>query len=313
MFILSLKEIGIKDIENTGGKGASLGELVSAGFNVPSGFVIVSSVFDNFLIDNKIHKEIDNKLSNLDYSNLLAIKSVSIEIFDLIEGGKIGVNVKKEITKGYKNLDSEFVAVRSSATLEDSGKASWAGILESYLNVSEDALIKRIKDCWKSLFSDRAIQYRKQKELTNEKIGMAVVVQEIINSDASGVTFTANPANNDKNQMVIEAGLGLGEAIVLGQVTPDTYILNNQQMLIADKNISSQEKGLKCDFIDGGIKWEKLDKEGGAKQKLSDEQILELADVCNKVFEHYRKPQDIEWCFYKNELYILQSRPITTL
>ena len=313
MYILNLKEIDLQHISTAGGKGASLGELLNNDFNVPSGFVLTSSAFDCFLKENKIVEKINNTLNNINYFEIQQIKNSSIEIIYLIDKAQISEEVKNKIIKIYRQLNNKFVAIRSSATLEDSENASWAGELESYLNISEDNLIERIKDCWKSLFSGRAIQYRKQKSLLNKEIGLAVVIQEMIDPIISGIAFTANPANNNRNQMVIEAGFGLGEAIVSGLVTPDTYILNNNDLSIVAVNVSSQEKELKSDFINGGGKWADLNSQHCSEQKMTDCQINKLGNICNEIAKHYGIPQDIEWCLNNNDFYIVQSRAITTL
>ncbi len=187
---------------------------------------------------------------------------------------------KKEILAEFKKLKTKYVAVRSSATAEDSLSASWAGQLESYLNVTEKNLFKSIEKCRVSINSPRAVAYRREKKLGNKKISVAVVIQKMVQPETSGICFTANPVTGDRNEMIIEAGPGLGEAIVGGKITPDTYIINKKSI---DKNIGV-----------GHL-------------------YLELAKLCLKIEKLFKYPQDIEWAFAKGKIYILQSRPITTL
>ncbi len=248
-----LNQLSQKDIKSAGGKGSHLGELMKAGFSVPNGFVISAPVFDEF-VKNK-------KISN---------------------------NSEKEILNAFDKLNVKYVAVRSSATTEDSAKNAWAGQLETYLYTSRDDLMKNIKKCWQSLFSKRAVSYRAEKKLKNKKISVAVVVQKMINSEISGVCFTVHPVTKNKNQMIIELVRGMGEKLVQGTITPDSYIMNKNPLRIIRKN-----------------------KRG--KEKLSDKKILDLAKICIKIEKHFKKPQDIEWTLEKGKFYILQSRPITTL
>jgi pyruvate,water dikinase len=213
-----------------------------------------------------------------------------------------------------------YVAVRGSATAEDSSVASWAGELESYLNTSRQNLLGRVKDCWSSLFTQRAIVYRHEKGLRKSKVSVAVVVQKMVQSEIAGICFTTHPVTRDKNQLIIEAGWGLGEAIVGGHITPDSYVVDKRNWKILDINISEQEKMLvRRSSKSGGGKsatgnaWIKVPNKLRTKQKLDGKQIIELAKLCSKIEKHYRFPCDIEWAFEKGKFYIVQSRPITTL
>ncbi|MBU0597959.1 phosphoenolpyruvate synthase, partial [Patescibacteria group bacterium] len=216
------------------------------------------------------------------------------------------------ILKSFPKLGEKYVAVRSSATAEDSSIASWAGELESYLYVDKGNLLDMIKTCWSSLFTPRAIFYRFEKKLHRMKVSVAVVVQKMVNSEISGITFTAHPVTKDRNQMVIEAGWGQGESIVAGKITPDTYIYDKVIGSLIDINISSQKEMI-VSKSGSGTKTVKVPKIKASQQKLSGEQIMKLAVICEKIEKHYRVPQDIEWALEKNKLYITQTRPITTL
>jgi len=232
-------------------------------------------------------------------------------IRDLISRVKFPDDLKEEITAGFKKLKTTLVAVRSSATAEDSKTASWAGELETYLNTDEKNLISNVKKCWSSLFTPRAIFYRHEKKLLKSKVSVAVVVQKMIQSDVSGICFTVHPVTQDKNQLIIEAGFGLGEAIVSGQITPDSYVLDKRGWSIMDINISKQET--KIEKIKGLTKTVQVPKVDQEKQKLPGKKIIQLAKLCGQIEKHYGFPCDIEWAMEKDKLYITQSRPITTL
>ena len=223
----------------------------------------------------------------------------------------MSMNLQAEIIKEFKRLKTRFVAVRSSATAEDSKIASWAGELETYLNVTENNLIKSVIKCWSSLFTPRAIFYRFEKKLHKQKVSVAVVIQKMVQSEISGICFSVHPITKDKNQMVIEAGFGLGEAIVGGKITPDTYVIHKNNFSILDINVSEQNIAIVRSRT-GNLEKKLTPKQGG-KQKLSLKQIIELTKICRGIEKHYKHPQDIEWAFEKGKFYITQARPITTL
>ncbi|NOQ68466.1 hypothetical protein GQ568_03425 [Patescibacteria group bacterium] len=229
----------------------------------------------------------------------------------LIFNANFSKDIARELRKDFKKLGTKFVAVRSSATAEDSSSASWAGELETYLNITEKDLIQSVKKCWSSLFTPRAIFYRFEKKLQNQKVSVAVVVQKMIQSDVSGICFTTHPVTEDHNQMVIEAGYGLGELIVGGEITPDCYIVDKKNNLILEIVVNLQEKVMMRKNKTNVII--EIKKRKGSCQKLTGKQIMKLAEICSKIEKHYKKPQDIEWAFEKGKFYITQSRPITTL
>lgn len=233
-------------------------------------------------------------------------------IRDLIHDQAMPTDIKKEILAEFKKLKTKFVAVRSSATAEDSLTASWAGELETYLDTIEKSLLKSVKKCWSSLFTTRAIFYRFEKKMHKQQVSVAVVIQKMIESEISGIAFTVHPVTKNENQMIIEAGWGLGEAIVSGQVTPDAYVIDKRDFSILDINIAKQEMMIVRDGAKG-TKHMKIKKPDYEKQKLSGNQIIELAKICLSIEKHYKKPQDIEWALAKGKFYITQSRPITTL
>jgi pyruvate,water dikinase len=310
-FIKTLKQLSKADIETAGGKGASLGELTQIKIPVPPGFVILATAFDRFLEETDLNLEIEAKLRKVNLKDINSVDQVSNEVRGLILGAEFPKDIVKEIIKAFANLKARYVAVRSSATAEDSSVASWAGELESHLNVTKANLLENIKKCWASLFTPRAIFYRFENKLNGTKISVAVVVQKMIMSEVAGICFTVHPVTKDYDQMIIEAGYGLGEMIVEGKITPDAYIIQKGKWRIVDKNINKQEKML----IKGkNSNLEKIvSRPKQEKQKLSNSQILKLARICQVIENHYKIPQDIEWAFEKGKFYIIQSRQITTL
>jgi pyruvate,water dikinase len=309
--VRNFKKLSKKDVILAGGKGASLGEMTQAGIPVPGGFVVLSDSFEKFIKETKIADEIDHELHKVNHEEVKSVDEASKIIQEIILSKKMPKDISDEIMKHYKELDSEFVAVRSSATSEDGVAAAWAGQLDSYLNTTKENLLKNVQRCWASLFTPRAIFYRFEKHLQKDAISVAVVVQKMINSEISGIAFSVHPVTQDYNQLIIEAGLGLGEAIVSGQITPDSYVVEKEPKRILEINVSEQEKGL-FRKKGGGNEW-KESGEKGKEQKLSGKQIDELANLIIKIEKHYGFPCDIEWAFEKGKFYIVQSRPITTL
>lgn len=325
MFIFPFSKISKNDVKIAGGKGASLGEMTKAGFLVPPGFVILATAFERFLEETDINVEIEAALDKVNYQDINSVDQASKLIRDVIHDARMPKDLGKEILIAFDKLSAQggsamggkaqklFVAVRSSATAEDSSVASWAGELESYLNTTRKNLLGRVKDCWSSLFTQRAIFYRNEKGLRKSKVLVAVAVQKMIQSEIAGICFTTHPVTKDKNQLIIEAGWGLGEAIVGGHITPDSYVVDKRNWKLLDINISEQEKMLikKKDKPENA--WVEVPKKLKNKQKLDGKQIINLAKVCVNIEKHYKFPCDIEWAMEKKKFYIVQSRPITTL
>ncbi len=309
--IKSISELTREDVGLAGGKGASLGEMTRAGLPVPPGFVILSTAFEKFLKETDLNIEIESILDSVNHEEMHTIEGASEKIGALILGAEMPKDIAGEIQYFFKNLNSKYIAVRSSATAEDSASAAWAGQLESYLNTTEANLLENVKKCWASLFTPRAIFYRFEKNLHKQKISVAVVVQKMVESEKSGIAFSVHPVTQDRNQLIIEAGFGLGEAIVSGQITPDSYVVEKEPRKIIDINVSQQERGL-YRKENGGNEWRDLG-EKGQGQVLDKTQILELSKIVLGIENHYGFPCDIEWAFEKGKFYITQSRPITTL
>lgn len=320
-YIKFFKQISKSDVAIAGGKGASLGEMTQAKIPVPPGFVLLSSAFDRFLEETKLKEDIVAQLKKVNPSDTNSIERASTTIRDAIHDCAMPKDLEKEIMAAFVKLDAKFIAVRSSATAEDSAVASWAGELETYLNTEKKNIIERVKLCWSSLFTPRAIFYRHEKNLIDHYVSVAVVIQKMIQSEISGVAFTVHPVTEDYDQMIIEAGLGLGEAIVSGQITPDSYVVIKSEMSIMDINVSEQNRKLirkigkqkgEEDEENKSNHWIKVGREGN-RQKFTGKQIIMAAKLFQQIEKHYGFPCDIEWAMENGRLYITQSRPITTL
>lgn len=311
-YIKKFSEINKANADIAGGKGASLGEMTQAGIPVPSGFVVLSDSFERFLKETDLIQEIDSILRKVNHNEVHTVEFASENIKALILNREMSDDIKVEIEKYFKELNTEFVAVRSSATAEDGQDHSWAGQLESYLNVTEVTVVEKVKHCWASLFTPRAIFYRFEKGLHLTKISVAVVVQKMINSEISGIAFSVHPVTEDFNQLIIEAGYGLGEALVSGQITPDSYVVEKEPRKIIDINIFTQAEALYRNS-NGGNKWKNILEPKASSQVLTEKQILDLSEIIITIENHYKFPCDIEWAFENGDFYIVQSRPITTL
>jgi len=295
-----------------GGKGASLGEMTQAGIPVPSGFVVLTDCFEQFLNETDLSQEVNAIIGKVNHNEVHTIENASESIQELIYSREMPKDIESKIIAQFKLLSTKYVAVRSSATAEDGGDHAWAGQLDSYLNTTKDNLIDNIKRCWASLFTPRAIFYRFEKGLHNTKISVAVIIQKMIESESSGIAFSIHPVTEDANQLIIEAGYGLGEAIVSGLITPDSYVVTKDPRDIIDININTQTKGL-YRASRGGNEWVDIPEPKASAQVLNKYQILELSSIILKIEEHYGFPCDIEWGYEVGKFYILQSRPITTL
>lgn len=310
--IKSFGEIGKNDASIAGGKGASLGEMTQATVPVPPGFVVLSNAFERFLEETDLNVEIDATIDTVNVHEMHTVENASEKIQALILNAKMPEDIAISVKDFFVKLDTKYVAVRSSATAEDSASAAWAGQLDSFLNTTEETLLTNVQRCWASLFTPRAIFYRFEKELHKQKISVAVVVQKMVESEYSGIAFSVHPVTQDRNQLIIEAGFGLGEAIVSGSVTPDSYVVKKNPREIIDINVSTQTRALHR--IDGGgNEWSDIQEPQASSQVLNEKQILELSEIILRIENHYGFPCDIEWAFENGIFYITQSRPITTM
>ncbi len=309
--ILWFDEVSKRDIPLVGGKGANLGEMINIGIPVPPGFLVTAAAYFDFIKKSSLKAKLKTELKNLDVHNPKKLKRASQRIRSAILAAKMPKQTAEEIKEAYLKLSGthdERVAVRSSATAEDLPDASFAGQQQTFLNtLGTKDVVKAVQKCWASLFTARAIFYREEKRFGHFEVGIAVPVQKMVDSEVSGVVFTVDPLTSNPNRIVIEAAYGLGEIVVLGTITPDQYLVDKKNFEIIDKKIARQEFQLTY----GGEK--KISRRKGNKQKLSNRIIVELAEICKKIEKHYKFPQDIEWGFSQKKIWIVQTRPVTTI
>jgi len=307
-------EIDKDDVAVVGGKGANLGEMTNANFPVPPGFIVTANAYYRFIKDNDLVTKIKHLINTVNFNHQDSIVQVSNHIKKEIMHGLVSDELKSEVFKAYRILSGHkdaLVAVRSSATAEDLATASFAGQQETFLNVQGDAvLMEKIKEGWASLFEPRALFYRHEQHFDHLRVGIALVVQKMIESEKSGIMFTIDPVTNDKSKIIVEAIFGLGELIVQGAVTPDHYEVSKKEMSLVVKQISRQDRML--EKVGRENKEIKLTEKEGSKQKISEKEILGLAELGKKLEHHYYFPQDIEWAIENGKTYIVQTRAVTT-
>jgi len=315
--IVWFNEVTKEDVSLVGGKGANLGEMTNAQIPVPPGFIVTADTYFNFLQQTKIIDTIRKLLEPIDVNDSKQLQQVAAQVRQIILDAAMPLEIVKKIREAYVKMGRGLVAVRSSATAEDLPEASFAGQQRTFLNVQgEKEVITAVQGCWASLFEARAIFYRVQQGFDHFKVSIAVPVQKMVQSDAAGVMFTLEPVTSDRSKIAIEAVLGLGETIVSGDVTPDTYIVSKDGLKITSKEIAKQEWKL---IRNEGGKGEEanvtvlLTPEEQAQQKINDDDIIALAKIGERLENHYQFPQDIEWAKENNELFIVQTRPVTTI
>jgi pyruvate,water dikinase len=315
--IVWFNEVGKKDVASVGGKGANLGELTNAQIPVPPGFIVTADAYYNFLEKTQIMNQIKKLLNSINPQDSKQLQQVAEEIQQIIIKSAVPDELVKQIYEAYEKLGNGLVAVRSSATAEDLPDASFAGQQSTFLNVQgKENVVSSVKECWASLFNARAIFYRAEQKFDHFKVGIAVPVQRMVQSRASGVMFTLEPVTSDKRKIVIEAVYGLGEAIVSGEVTPDLFIIDKEDLRIISKTINKQEwqliKNPKLDKDQLNVKVN-IPQELQLAQKITDEEVLQLAVIGKNIERHYKFPQDIEWAKENGHIYITQARPVTTI
>lgn len=298
-------------LEQAGGKGANLAQLTQAGMPVPRGFILSTDAYRHFVRANNLDRTIQAALSDAGGMEPGMLEAASAAIRSAFAAGRLPGEIHAAIASAYDRIAGLPVAVRSSATAEDTVEFSFAGQQDTYLNiVGEQSLIEAVVNCWGSLWTARAIGYRLHNRVPQDGLALAVVVQEMVQSQVCGVLFTANPLTGLRSQVVIDATYGLGEALVSGQVEPDQYIVDAATHTIIRKTLGVKDKML-VGLPGGGTTW--TSDERASWQALPDEQILALTRLGKEVEAHYRMPQDIEWAAVDETLYLLQSRPITSL
>ena len=313
--VVGFEEIDASAIPLVGGKGANLGEMLKAGINVPPGFVITADAYTTFIESTNLMEEILEILADTDFEDTEKFTEACNTIRKKIEEAKIPAKLAREILENYraflKEHNVKFVAVRSSATAEDLPEASFAGQQDTYLYISDEVeFINAVKKCWSSLFTPRATYYRQKKGFEHGQVKLAVVVQKMVDASHSGVMFTSDPVTGEK-RCIIEAVYGIGEAIVGGMVTPDTYVVDTISGKILSREISEQKMMIVRGKTGGTVEVD-VKKDQNA-QKIPDTKILEIAQIGKKIEEHYGKPMDVEWAMEDDVVYIVQARPVTTI
>lgn len=328
--IRKFEEIGMKDVPVVGGKNASLGEmysdLASHGVRIPNGFATTAEAFRSFLKVNELDDQLDQLMIELDRENFSNLESTGQQARELIMSGEFSEELEQAIRKAYRDLSGEKdaeVAVRSSATAEDLPKASFAGQHDTFLNISgEEALLKAVKDCFASLYTNRAIKYREDQGFKHSEVALSVGVQKMVRSDcgSSGVGFTIDPESGFKDVIHLAGVWGLGENIVQGTVNPDEFYvfkpgLVRQKMAIIRKKLGAKEKTMVYAGSNGHASTMNMDTSPRKQDQfvLNDKEILDLANWALEIEKHYKKPMDIEWAKdgITNEVFIIQARPET--
>jgi len=329
-FVKWFSELNKDSGSTAGGKGSNLAEIYNLKVNVPPGFVITAQAYDFFIQKAGLKEQIENILKEIEYENTKDLDDKTKKIRELIIHAEIPKDMREEILESYELLDTNslknvkgtvlemlkssepiFVAVRSSATTEDLADASFAGQQESFLNIKgKTELLTNIKKCFASLFTPRAVYYRHKKGYEHVKASLAVVIQKMVDSDKSGVIFSKDPTNNTED-IILEAVFGLGEGIVSGTITPDKYVIS-RELKILDKQISDKKIAI-TRSSSGTQEIVKLKEERSKQQVLKDYEIRKLAEISLKLEEHYKKPQDIEFAVEGEEIFIVQTRAITTI
>lgn len=298
--VVPLDAVERGDIERAGGKGAALGELVRAAFPVPPGFVVTITAYRAAIRQAKI-----------DPAALLAPGDGGA-VREAITAAEVPAGIRAAVIAGYAGLGGGAVAVRSSGTAEDLPTAAFAGQQESYLNViGEDAVVDAVRDCWASLWTDRAVRYRERLGLGADEVGLAVVVQRMVDAEVAGVMFTADPVTGEREVVVVEASAGLGEAVVAGLVTPDRYRVDRRGRVV-DWSPGRREVVVRT-AAGGGVSHHRADSEAANPQRLPDPTVAELAGLARRAERHFGRPQDLEWAWAGKRGWLLQSRPMTAL
>ncbi len=318
LLVAPLSYFGRTDLAIAGGKGANLGELTRSGFDVPPGFIVTSAAYDLVFGAHHFRDELSRALASLDITSLGSVADSSQTIRGLFEQTAVPEELSEKILSAYRQLTNRAVAVRSSATAEDLPGATFAGQQETILNVlQEPELLRAIRTCWASLWSERAILYRAHQSIDQLSVKLAVVVQEMIDADTAGVLFTADPVTGSRDELIIDANPGLGEAIVGGLVTPDHFVVNKRSHRLTSQQTGRREVIVRA-ASDGGTEQIASSGDKTNTPSLPVQAVLELARVGIEIERHYQSPQDIEWAWVDNgsvagEIHVLQARPMTAL
>ncbi len=315
-FIVDLADVSDSDRPQVGGKASKLGELVRQGLPIPPGFVVTTEAYQAFVDATGLKTEIPAALASIDPSHGETVETASKRIRAAFETTEFPPSLRETVAEAYESYVRRFSvrysAVRSSATAEDLEGASFAGLQETYLNVAgTDNILTAVRKCWGSLFTPRVLVYRQRKGFDHASVRLAVLVQKMVDATVSGILFTRDP-NTGENHMIVEAGYGLGEAIVGGEVTPDHYVIDGATQKIVHKQLSEQRVRI-VRAEGGGNRREEVPAAERKAQKLSDHRLQRLVSLARLIESHYRRPMDVEWCGDPESLYIVQARPVTTI
>ncbi|MCO8244190.1 PEP/pyruvate-binding domain-containing protein [Haladaptatus sp. AB643] len=311
VFTLPFDDGSAIDASVTGGKGANLALLVDAGIDVPAGFCVTTGAYRSLVTAPETRRAIE-AVDELDPTDADRIAELSATIRERIREAEFPTDVRKALDDSLVELDAETVSVRSSATAEDLPTASFAGQHETYLNVSSEAVLDRVRDCMASLYTDRAVTYRLRNDVPSSGVALAVVVQAMVDADTAGVVFTADPITENRTVATIEANYGLGESIVAGEVSADTIRVDRSDGTVLSYDIGEKSVRVRSGN-EGGIERATVSDDSRGRRALSPEQVHRLVEQGEKIEGLFDEPQDIEWAFRDGELFVLQSRPITSL
>jgi pyruvate,water dikinase len=315
--VRSFTDLARADVAYAGGKGANLGELTAAGLPVPGGFVVGAPTYAAFCDEGGLRGRIAARLEDVDVDDIEALASATAEVREMVEAEPIPAWIEEAIGDAYEQLagddDSPPVAVRSSATAEDTEAASFAGMNETFLNVSgRDRVVDAVRRCWSSLFGARTVFYRAKRGFGQADMDIAVVVQRQVQATRAGVMFTIDPASGAEDRLVIEGSFGLGEAVVSGSVSPDRYVVDKEHLAVLAREVRRKELVIEP-RAGGGTATRELAGAEAKRPVLSDDEVREIAGLGVRIESHYEAPQDTEWAFDADgRAWMLQSRPVTS-
>lgn len=315
-YCLAFDKIGSAEFMRVGGKCASLGEMTQAGVAVPPGFAVTTEAYQNMLDHNALWPNFDQALQALDPDDIAATEKVTATIRTTISATALPPDVETAIRKAYAEMGAGPVAVRSSATAEDLPDASFAGQQDTYLWISgADNVVAKVRDCWASLYSARAVAYRAAHDIP-QNVQMAVAVQRMVNAKAAGVAMTLDPANGDRTRIVIDASWGLGETVVSGTVTPDNFVVEKVMQEILTRTISDKHMEMVADADAGEAVERDITDDRRTQSSLTDAEVIAVAMLAKALEKQNKCPQDVEWAIDADmpsgqNLLALQSRPET--
>jgi pyruvate,water dikinase len=317
--VVPFKDITAEDTDQFGGKGANLGELTRAGFRVPGGFCLSGDAYPYFLSENNLTSRIQDLSASFDYQDLDQVGEISREIQELICKGEMPADISKAMNDYYHIISpvakSRAVAVRSSNAARSTGITSFPGMMDTFCYIKgEEAILNTVKQCWASIWNVRAVMDRHQRGVDHFSMRIAPVIQKMLYPESSGVCFTANPVNQSLEEIVVEAAWGLGEAVVAGNMITDYFLLDKASLAIKTRLVNQKQKMVMWNESTGtGTEVVQVPDDRSGQPALSDDQLRVLGETARQVEDHYGQPQDIEWAFQGDDLFLLQTRRISTL